>query len=148
MKKKYKRKEALKDFATDEELCDWAKEITEKCRDNLCCGLACFSAPQSELAWTAIWADAFTVVFLLKSLCQNIAKHAGISPTFLAADIMWYLAMVESGALLEEEQILKKSALDKAEVFADWNLTQIKYKSLHNNILDGTPVAQRITVID
>ena len=148
MKKKYKRKEALKDFATDEELRDWTKELAEKCRENLCCGIACFSAPQSEKAWVAINSDVYTAVFLLKSLCQQIAEHAGISPTLLATDVAWYTAMVESGAFLEEEKIFKKSAIDRAEAFADWNLTQVKYKSLHNKLLDGTPVAQQIKVID
>lgn len=146
--KKKSYEELIKDFATDDDLAAFSKEFVQKCRRMYCTGIACVSAPQSEIAHIAISSDFYTAHFLLKSLAEKIAQAANLSPTLLAANMMWYLAQTETGAILEEEKIIKKSLVGKAEEFAFWNLKDVIYRSQHAEWLEGTPIASRITVID
>ena len=146
MKKNYE--ELIKDFATDEDLADFTKEIAQRCKQKHCAGLACFSAPQSEMSWTAIHSDFLTATFLLESLIQKVALTANISPTILATTIMWYFAQIETGAILEEEKIFDKRLVGRAEEFALQSLKDTIYRSKHAEWLDGTPIANQITTID
>lgn len=144
--KKYK--ELIKDFGTDEDLVELANEITQRFKQMHCFGLASFTSPLSEKATFVITTDVLNATFLLKALIQEVGFAVHQSPTSIAATLMWYLAQVETRSILEEEKIFKKSLVGKAEEFAFWSLKDVIYKSQHADFLEGTPIANQITMVD
>ena len=110
-------------FASDKELCDWAKQFSIDCAAKSCEGIMAVTAPQSEKSFAGVHCVSHvTAIFLVKSLLENICKTKGISPTKILAMLFWYEAQIEKGAVDEQNKTVSASREHDARKFAKYCL--------------------------